>query len=310
MSSTWLISSVPIPWSRSRYGFPFGPRKLMLWNRYCIIVRISPNWPPSPSCRALAAAGSGSSASISLISRCTCRYMRPPRRSRVAVLRGGADVSPAAPPARGWCRPVRAAGGGAGPTDVLRGVRGVGAQVLSGRPALVLQRRAGLGRPVLDRRRSLLRGLAQVLGDALGGVLRLLDQRCGLLLRRLRELLLLARAGQQGRGEPADAEGDQAGGERVAPRPCPRRRSAGSTPCRRPRTRRSRRTVGAVGDAAHDALLDVGGGGADAVRLALGRLGGADLVGQGVHVRAQLGARALDVVADLVRVGAHRFFSS
>src|SRR5690349_14234208 len=47
----------------------------MLWNRYCIIVRISPNWPPRPSWRALAAAGSGSSGTISLIRRCTCRYM-------------------------------------------------------------------------------------------------------------------------------------------------------------------------------------------------------------------------------------------
>ena len=43
MSSTWLISSVPMPWMRSRYGFAEAPRKLMLWNRYCIIVRISPN---------------------------------------------------------------------------------------------------------------------------------------------------------------------------------------------------------------------------------------------------------------------------
>ena len=47
----------------------------MLWNRYCIIVRISPNWPPRPSCRALAAAGSGSSTAISLISCWVCRYI-------------------------------------------------------------------------------------------------------------------------------------------------------------------------------------------------------------------------------------------
>src|SRR6478735_133827 len=85
ISSTWLISSVPMPWSRSRYGLALGPRKLMLWNRYCIIVRISPNWPPSPSCRALAAAGSGSSAAMSLMSRCTCRYMSSPS-SGVLVL--------------------------------------------------------------------------------------------------------------------------------------------------------------------------------------------------------------------------------
>ena len=44
ISSTWLISSVPTPWSRSLYGLlDASPRKLMLWNRYCIIVRISPN---------------------------------------------------------------------------------------------------------------------------------------------------------------------------------------------------------------------------------------------------------------------------
>ena len=31
----------------SLYGLDVAsPRKFMLWNRYCIIVRISPNWPP------------------------------------------------------------------------------------------------------------------------------------------------------------------------------------------------------------------------------------------------------------------------
>ena len=44
ISSTWLISSVPTPCSRSLYGLDAAsPRKLMLWNRYCIMVRISPN---------------------------------------------------------------------------------------------------------------------------------------------------------------------------------------------------------------------------------------------------------------------------
>ena len=49
ISSTWLISSVPTPWRRSLYGLDAAsPRKLMLWNRYCIMVRISPNCPPRP----------------------------------------------------------------------------------------------------------------------------------------------------------------------------------------------------------------------------------------------------------------------
>ena len=44
ISSTCEISSVPMPYSRSWYGLDAGsPRKLKLWNRYCIIVRISPN---------------------------------------------------------------------------------------------------------------------------------------------------------------------------------------------------------------------------------------------------------------------------
>src|SRR6478752_6855880 len=47
----------------------------MLWNRYCIIVRISPNWPPRPSCSAFAAAGSGSSTTISLMSCWVCKYI-------------------------------------------------------------------------------------------------------------------------------------------------------------------------------------------------------------------------------------------
>src|SRR5215212_4097337 len=76
INSTWLISSVPTPCKRSLYGFDVAsPRKLMLWNRYCIIVRISPNWPPRPSCSALAAAGSGSSTTISLISCWVCKYI-------------------------------------------------------------------------------------------------------------------------------------------------------------------------------------------------------------------------------------------
>ena len=76
INSTWLISSVPTPCSRSLYGLDVAsPRKLMLWNRYCIIVRISPNWPPRPSCSALAAAGSGSSTTISLMSCWVCKYI-------------------------------------------------------------------------------------------------------------------------------------------------------------------------------------------------------------------------------------------
>ena len=43
MRSTWLISSVPASCKRSVYGFDDGSmRKFMLWNRYCIVVRISP----------------------------------------------------------------------------------------------------------------------------------------------------------------------------------------------------------------------------------------------------------------------------
>src|SRR6185503_3853983 len=76
INSTWLISSVPTPCSRSLKGLDVAsPRKFMLWNRYCIIVRISPNWPPRPSCSALAAAGSGWSTTISLMSCWVCKYM-------------------------------------------------------------------------------------------------------------------------------------------------------------------------------------------------------------------------------------------
>src|SRR6476660_7901995 len=76
INSTWLISSVPTPCSRSLKGLDVAsPRKFMLWNRYCIIVRISPNWPPRPSCSALAAAGSGWSTAISLMSCWVCKYM-------------------------------------------------------------------------------------------------------------------------------------------------------------------------------------------------------------------------------------------
>src|SRR4029079_16310739 len=76
INSTWLISSVPTPCKRSLYGLDVAsPRKLMLWNRYCIIVRISPNWPPGRSCRAFAAAGSGSLTTISLMSCWVWKYI-------------------------------------------------------------------------------------------------------------------------------------------------------------------------------------------------------------------------------------------
>ena len=67
-----------------------SPRKFMLWKRYCIVVRISPNWPPSPSCKALAAAGSGSSGRISLMS---CRVRSFGGRRARAFVAGGYQLS-------------------------------------------------------------------------------------------------------------------------------------------------------------------------------------------------------------------------
>jgi hypothetical protein len=58
-----------------------------LWKRYCIIVRISENWPPRPSWRALAAAGSGSSSTIGLISFWAWKYTATPF-GRLALARG------------------------------------------------------------------------------------------------------------------------------------------------------------------------------------------------------------------------------
>jgi hypothetical protein len=54
------------------------------------LVRISPNWPPSPSCKALAAAGSGSSGRISLMS---CRVRSFGGRRAQALIAGGYQLS-------------------------------------------------------------------------------------------------------------------------------------------------------------------------------------------------------------------------
>jgi hypothetical protein len=44
-------SSAATHLNKSWYGFA-SSLKFIFWKKYCIIVRISPNWPPSPSCNA------------------------------------------------------------------------------------------------------------------------------------------------------------------------------------------------------------------------------------------------------------------
>ncbi|MFC5125570.1 hypothetical protein ACFPRL_20050 [Pseudoclavibacter helvolus] len=55
------------------------------------MVRISPNCPPSPSCSALAAAGSGSPSAMSLIQVCAWKYMGESLRHRARRLGGAVD---------------------------------------------------------------------------------------------------------------------------------------------------------------------------------------------------------------------------
>ena len=59
--SMWLISSVPVSSSMSRYLT--GPRQFQDWKRYCRQTRISPSMPPIACCNALAKIGFGRSTS-------------------------------------------------------------------------------------------------------------------------------------------------------------------------------------------------------------------------------------------------------
>ena len=72
----------------------------------------------------------------------------------------------------------------------------------------------------LDRLHGLLGGRLELLADLLGGLLGRLEQRVLVLahggLGLLGQLLLLLGGGQQAGDQPADAEGDQPGGQRVA----------------------------------------------------------------------------------------------
>ena len=86
--------------------------------------------------------------------------------------------------------------------------------------ALVLDGGGGVLGGRLHRLDGLLRGRLELVADLLRGLLGGLEQRVLVLahgaLGLLGQLLLLLRRGQQARDEPADAEGDQPGGQGVA----------------------------------------------------------------------------------------------
>src|SRR4051794_8011927 len=114
-----------------------------------------------------------------------------------------------------------AGSGGAGPAlHGLLGLLGLALHVLGGGPALLLYRLGGVLRSGPDLVHRLLGSRLQLVTDLLRGLLGRLEQRVLVLADRalglLRQLPLLLRGRQQAGHQPADAEGDQAGGEGVA----------------------------------------------------------------------------------------------
>lgn len=159
-----------------------------------------------------------------------------------------------------------------------------------------------------------------MVGGLLGHRLGLLDQRLRLVLGGRGEVLL----GPRGRDEPTDegaeAEGDQASGQRVALR-LPAHLAGG---VRHRDLGVLDRAGGTILDITHgavvprvvrvaeDAVLEAGRTLLDLVDLAASHVGRVGAVTERVDVVAEFGAGALDVPTDLLGrvVGGHQFFSS
>jgi DNA-binding NarL/FixJ family response regulator len=235
----------------------------------------------------------------------------------------------------------RPAGGLRGPGLVAHpaGRRlGLALHVRGGRLGLPLHRRRGVSGRLLDRLSPLLRRFAQFTRGLLAGLAELLRHRAALLYGEVLDLrrdLLLGLAGrQQGGQQPAGAEGDQPGRERVSLGPTAyrlrrradrvrgrrrhvgggvprgRRHVGGGTPRGRrpvadglPRARGGRACclVG-VRCAAHDSVLHVRHRHAGAPHPPFHDPRRADLLGERVDVGAELPLGLVDLAANLIGI--------